>query len=218
MADAPEQSRLEVVVDCLCSAVTRFCSLTVACSMFVGVIVYMVGVMKLLGSWGSMERIVLAHFIAMMFAIVALVGYVWLFLKGQRQVQFMTVLTGILIIAFTLVGHSIGIAVPTVADCGGNFSVINVAQTVGEVAGGVAGGIANGISNISHNRTINGFTHPRGSYSQSLVGCHDQSIVLGGALVTAIFELVAIFDVQRVLLRRVRAKTYGERFTEMGIK
>jgi hypothetical protein len=37
-------------------------------------------------------------------------------------------------------------------------------------------------------------------------------------LILLLFQLVAIFDVQRLLLQRVRSKTYGERFYEMGIR
>ena len=224
MADAPERTKLDQCADCLCNAIAQFCSLTVALSMFIGEIVYLVGVFKLAATWGSFERIVVAHFIAMFFSLFTLIGYFYLFLKGQKQIHFMSFLTGLLVLSFMLVSHSIGLAAPNVLDCGGNFTYL--ANSFGDVAGGVA----NDLTNISLNRTLihngdnnngnnnNNNGQPRGEYDQSLLGCYDQAIILGGAIVVGFFQLCAVFDVQRVLLRRVRAKTYGERFTEMGIK
>jgi hypothetical protein len=224
MADEPEQTKLEQCGDCLCNAISKFCSLTVVVSMFVGEIVYIVGVFKLAAAWGSLERTVIAHFLGMFLSLITLLGYFYLFLKGQKQIHFMTFLTMLLVVSFMLVSHSIGLASPNVVDCGGNFSYL--AQGFKDVTNNVA----NGVTNITLNRTnvqnlpgavggvlINGGP-PRGEYDQSLLGCYEQAIVLGGAIVVGFFQLAAVFDVQRVLLRRIRAKTYGERFTEMGIK
>lgn len=209
-----EQSRLDACVDCLCSLVAKFCSLIVAFSMTVGGIVYIIGVAKLTHSWGSMDRIVVAHFCAMISTFLANVCYIYLFLRGQKQVQFMSVLSTLLLISFMLVAHSIGVAAPNVVDCGSNFTVVS--DTFGETAGNAVNGAVKTITNKTLNTTVL-IWHGRGSYDQSLVGCHDQAIVLGGAIVVGFFQLVAIFDVQRVLLRRVRSKTYGEIFVEMGI-
>ena len=219
MADAPEKTKLDQCTDCVCNAVAQFCSLTVVLSMTIGEIVYLVGVFKLAATWGSLERVVVAHFIATLLALLSLVAYFYLFLKGQKQIHFMSFLTGLLV-SFMLVSHSIGLAAPNVLDCGGNFSYLAGSFT------DVAGGVANDLANISLNRTVINTPAPpstsdseaRGEYDQSLVGCYDQAIILGGAIVVGFFQLCAVFDVQRVLLRRVRAKTYGERFTEMGIK
>ncbi len=221
MADDPERSKFDECVDCLCSTVAKFCSLTVAFSMFVGWIVYMIGVIRLAAEWGNLERIVVAHFLSMFLSFITLLGYFYLFLKGQKQLHFMSFLTNLLVLSLMLVSHSIGLTAPNVLDCGGNFSYLT--NSFGEVAGGVA----NGITNITLNRTLSGAVNagggvingpPRGEYDQSLLGCYDQAIILGGAIVVGFFQLCAVFDVQRVLLRRIRAKTYGERFSEMGIK
>lgn len=208
-SDAVEQSKWDTCVDCMCSAIAKFCSLVVATSMFLGEIVYMVGVAKLVSTWGGVERIIGAHVVGMAVSLLALIGYLYLFFRGQKQQQFMSFLTILLIVSFTLIAHSVGIAAPSVIDCDNNFTLID---SFGEVTGNVI----NGFSNVTLNRTF--IKYPVNSYEGSLLGCHDQSIVLGGAIVVGFFQLVAIFDVQRVLLRRVRAKTYGDRFSEMGIK
>src|SRR3989338_9231027 len=166
MADEPERTKFDQCVDCMCNAVAKFCSLTVAFSMLVGQVVYMVGVVRLAAAWGNFERVVVAHFLAMLFAFITLLGYLYLFLKGQKQIHFMSFLTGLLVVSFMLVSHSIGLTAPNVLDCGGNFSYL--AGSFGDVANGVA----NGITNITLNKTLSGLSGgvvpppspPRGEY------------------------------------------------------
>eukprot|EP00658_Telonema_sp_P-2_P053170 TRINITY_DN41613_c0_g1_i1.p1 TRINITY_DN41613_c0_g1~~TRINITY_DN41613_c0_g1_i1.p1 ORF type:complete len:115 (+),score=26.06 TRINITY_DN41613_c0_g1_i1:84-428(+) len=57
-----------------------------------------------------------------------------------------------------------------------------------------------------------------GSLGQSLGNCVDSEIIFAGAFMLIIFHIISLFDTQRMLVSRIKSKTYGERFVEMGIR
>jgi hypothetical protein len=103
----------------------------------------------------------------------------------------------------------LGLSAPTVDDCD-ELGITNATFWKAQVndLGNIGYAIAAG-TNVS---TI------IGRLGQPITNCVDNEIIFAGGFMLLIFHSVAIFDVQRMLLTRVKAKTYGERFVEMGIK
>lgn len=59
-----------------------------------------------------------------------------------------------------------------------------------------------------------GMLNPEGILASA---CTGNGVIFAGAFLNVILYIIALFDVQAVLLSRVKSKTYGERFVEMGI-
>jgi hypothetical protein len=177
---------------------SKFFSLILSILCALCTFIYLIGVIRLIGTRGA-TRLQVPHFIGLCFAVGSTVAYLVLHFIPRKAYRLMYALTALLVFSVVFVGHSMGVTAPTVDDCSGDI----LSTTRGA------------ITDIA-NKTQNG--DPKGDLGQSLGDCTDETIIFSASLVLVLTQTVAIFDVQRLLLDRVRAKTYGERFVEMGIK
>ncbi|EPY36950.1 hypothetical protein STCU_00325 [Strigomonas culicis] len=150
----------------------------------------------------SMGHAGFAHFLAIVFSIVTAICYLILHFVPRKAYRLLYALTFLLIITMFLVSHSIGLVGPTVTDCGTfshNFTKNWTMGSIGEI--------------IADDNT----TAKVGSLGQTVANCSLNELTFAAGFINIVMYIIAIFDVQNVLLSRVKSKTYGERFVEMGI-
>lgn len=179
---------------------SKFFSLIIGIFAALACCVYFIGVMRLITARQRFERLEVPHFLGVGFAIISTISYLVLHFIPRKAYRLMYFLTAMLMLSIIFVSHSMGVTGPTVDDCNDDL-------------GETAGHIGDALSNIA-----NATTTRRGSLGQSLGDCIDETIIFAASVCVIFFHIIAIFDVQRLLLVRVRAKTYGERFVEMGIR
>lgn len=186
--------------------------------MAIAAFVYAVGVLRYIHYLDRFERLEIAHFLGLGGGVTSCVAYLILHFIPKKHYRLLYFLTAVIIFSVIFVGHSMGVTGPTVDDC--NSDVDTTARNLGRGAGTVVGSIPlNGASaaptETSQAPQPNG--PALGNLGQRLDDCGDQTIIFAGAVMLEFFFFLAMFDVQRLLLLRVKAKTYGERIVEMGI-
>ena len=186
---------------------TFFSLITAVCSC-IGCFVYVIGVLRFVNTQQTFYRTEVAHFIGMLFAIASTLGYLALFFVAKKSYRVLYLLTFIIVLSLFLVSHSLGLVAPTVDDC----------DELGVFINGFVNRTYTDASNIGNSLRGGNVTEIRGSLGQSLGNCVDSELIFAGAFLLLVFQMVTLFDLQRTLIGRVKSKTYGERFVEMGIK
>jgi hypothetical protein len=189
----------EALKDNLESFCSKFFSLIIACCLGVSNFVYLIGTLRLIFSLQRFKRLEVAHFLGLGFALSANVCYLVLHFIPKKKYSLMHVLTGLLLLSLFFTGLSMGVTGPTVDDCN------------------------DGIQEAEHNvedsfRDLNLTTVRKGALGQSLGTCRDDTVIFAASILLNFFQIVALFDVQRLLLSRIRNKSVGERFVEMGLR
>eukprot|EP00331_Platyophrya_macrostoma_P000069 CAMPEP_0176405616 /NCGR_PEP_ID=MMETSP0127-20121128/431_1 /TAXON_ID=938130 /ORGANISM="Platyophrya macrostoma, Strain WH" /LENGTH=160 /DNA_ID=CAMNT_0017784683 /DNA_START=159 /DNA_END=641 /DNA_ORIENTATION=+ len=151
-----------------------------------------------------------AHFLGFLSAIASAVAFTVLHFLPKRAYRMLYLISGILVVSIFLVSHSMGLTAPTVDDCD-SLGLLNITAILAEQANSL--GTVGYVILKGGNGTV-----AVGRLGQVLGGCTQSVITFVTALLIIILEVIALFDTQRMLLTRVRSKTYGERFVEMGIK
>ena len=183
---------------------TKFLSLIVGVLMAVGVFVYLIGVARYLAAHSGFERLEVPHFFGLAASLVSTVSYLILHCIPKKAYRLLYFVTVSLILSIVMSSHSMGVTGPTVDEC--DELPTNSLNFLGEQ-----------LQSASRNNTQTASLRI-GALGQSLGACEDQAIIFSGCTILLLFQMIAIFDVQRLLLQRVRSKTYGERFYEMGIR
>ena len=192
--------------DCCVKFVVKFFSLIIAIAACFSTFIYAIGIFRYISAVQRFKRDEVAHFFGLGCAVLSSAMDLALHtMPHKAQPQSLTILTIIMIVASGMVGHSLGLAAPTVDDCDEtnrqNFFNGTI-QTVGQISHEVI--------------TSPGVT--TGSLGQSLGNCRDMQLIFAGCFMFLFFQSIALFDIQRIILKRVRSKTYGDRFVEMGIR
>ena len=196
----------EKVLGC-CS---KFFSIIIATILAIITLIYMIGAGRLIDVTDSFFSLGFAHFLAILSAVAATIGYCILHVVPRKAYRLLYLITSLLALAIFLVSHSLGLTAPTVDDCDelGFFNATQLINATAHSLGDVGYVILNG---------GNG-TQAIGQLGQAVDHCVDYGLTFASAFILIFFYVIALFDTQRLLLTRVRSKTYGERFVEMGIK
>ncbi|CUE72167.1 transmembrane protein, putative [Bodo saltans] len=190
---------------------SKFFSIIIAVLLDIITLIYTIGAGHLVRVTDSFTSIGFAHFLGIVSAIASAALYTLLHFVPKRAYRLLYLITFVNVLSLFLVSHSMGLTAPTVDDCDdlGAFSnataiLANQTSSIGDITWVILhGGNA---------------TAAVGRLGQSLGDCTTFALTFATALLIIILQLVALFDTQRMLLTRVRSKTYGERFVEMGIK
>lgn len=189
---------------------SKFFSLIVAGLSCVASFLYIIGCFKFMSTQGHFSRTEVAHFLGMIISTVATAGYLGLHFVPKRRYRMLYTLSGILVLSVFMCGHSMGLVAPTVDDCENKGLLMGatglVNQTIWDAVNAKEVVIQMNVTEI------------KGQLGQSLGNCIDSEIIFAGTLMLVLFHIVAIFDTQRMLAARIRTKTYGERFVEMGFR
>lgn len=192
-------------LECLGTFFRRFFTLIVLVSSMVSCFIYTVGVLRYIRSIGQFKRLEIPHFMALVLAVASTVIYCLLHCSPKKMYRLMYGLSVLLVLSIGMLSHSLGITAPVVDDC----DEMSATQLLNSTRAGLHFGNLTSVQTIAVNT---------GSLGQSLGNCVDNQVIFAGAFMLATFQILALFDVQRMLLERVRTKTYGERFVEMGIR
>ncbi|KPI84542.1 hypothetical protein ABL78_6404 [Leptomonas seymouri] len=190
--------------DTALSFLRKFFSLIIAILMAIITILYVVGAGMVVTQAKSFGKSGFAHFLGIVFSIVTVIGYVILHFVPRKAYRLLYALTFILLTTMFLVSHSWGLSAPVVQDCNinGNLHINTNWSGIGS--------IGNVLGEDNVNITV-------GSLGQPVAQCNGNALLFAAAFLNMILYIIALFDVQTVLLARVKSKTYGERFVEMGI-
>jgi hypothetical protein len=190
---------------------SKFFSIIIAVLLDIMTLIYTIGAGHLVDTTDSFTSIGFAHFLGILSAIAAAAMYTLLHFVPKRAYRLLYLITVVNVLSLFLVSHSMGLTAPTVDDCDemGFFKnatevLANQTSTIGSISWAIIHG---------GNATV-----AIGRLGQTLGDCTTFALTFVTALIIIILQLVALFDTQRMLLTRVRSKTYGERFVEMGIK
>lgn len=189
---------------------SRFFSLILAGLNCIASLVLLIGFFKFAVTQGTFYRTEVAHFFAAVISTASTVGFLALHMVPRKRYRVLYLLSGLLVLSIFLTSHSLGLVAPTVDDCDEEGLLYNVSaliNTTKDTASGVVHGITSGNT-----------TSWVGSLGQSLGNCVDSEIIFAGAFMLIIFHIMSLFDTQRMLVTRIKSKTYGERFVEMGIR
>lgn len=174
--------------DTILSFIRKFFSLLLAILIAIATLIYVIGAGIVITKEKSFGNSGFAHFLAILSSLVVAIGYIALHFVPRKAYRLLYALTFLFLLSLFLISHSLGLAAYSVTECNANHEYDNT-----------------GLSNITGG----------GINIQS--ACAGNGVLFAGAFLNILFYLVAIFDVQAVLLSRVKSKTYGERFVEMGI-
>lgn len=192
------------ICDTVLSFMRKFFSLFIAILIAIITVLYVVGAGIVITGAKSFGKSGFAHFLGIIFAIVTVIGYIILHFVPRKAYRLLYALTCTLLVTMFLVAHSWGLSAPVVQDCNNNGNIHFDKNWTG------IGGIGVILGDDSKNYTI-------GSLGEPVAQCSGNALLFAAAFLNMILYIVALFDVQTVLLARVKSKTYGERFVEMGI-
>lgn len=190
------------VCDTILSFIRKFFSLILALLIIATSFIYVVGACIIISKDKSFGNSGFAHFLGVLAAILTAIGYIALHFVPRKAYRLLYGLTFMFLVSMFLLAHSLGLSAPTVTDCNADVSYLNLSWEDWTNIGHVAQG---------NDSTI------IGSMGQKVTQCGANGALFAGAFMTLILYIIALFDVQTVLLTRVKSKTYGERFVEMGI-
>lgn len=187
----------------------KFFSVIIGVLIAIFTLMFLISAASLINKQKSFSKSGFAYFLAILISIATAISYIVLHLVPRKAYRLMYALTGMLLLAFFFMGHSLGFAGPTVTDCHrrGELSVYHLTDS-SHYYNDLHDLLTN---NVSYENVTLGYLGQRVEY------CSTHGVVFVAALLLMILYFIAIFDVQKVLLTRVRSKTYGERFVEMGI-
>lgn len=192
-----------------CSFLRKFSSLILALIMAVITLLYVIGAGRVITLTHSMGKSGFAHFLGIIFAIITVIGYIALHFVPRKAYRLLYALTCLFILTMFLVAHSLGLSAPVVTDCNKlkmidyrNLANISSLDDLGKIIA----------AKDDDNSTV-----VIGTLGQRVYNCMENELLFAAAFINLILYVIALFDVQMVLLSRVKSKTYGERFVEMGI-
>ncbi|KAG5510739.1 hypothetical protein GH5_06963 [Leishmania sp. Ghana 2012 LV757] len=192
------------VCDTFLSFLRKFFSLILAISIAFMTLLYVVGAGVVTTRAKSFSKSGFAHFLGIVFAIASVIGYLFLHFVPRKAYRLLYGVTFLMLTTVFLVSHSMGLAAPVVADC----SAANSLHFTGNYTG--IGSIGSILDDDNKNITI-------GRLGEPVAQCKSNALLFAAAFINMFLYVIALFDVQTVLLARVKSKTYGERFVEMGI-
>jgi hypothetical protein len=190
--------------DTVLSFLRKFFSLIVAVLMAIITVLYVVGAGMVITQAKSFGKSGFAHFLSIIFSIVTVIGYIILHFVPRKAYRLLYGLTFILLATMFLVAHSWGLAAPVVQDCNREGNIHFDKNWTGPGSIGTILGKDNSTIKI-------------GSLGEPIAQCNGNALLFAAAFLNTILYIIALFDIQTVLLARVKSKTYGERFVEMGI-
>lgn len=195
--------------------VRKFFSIVFAIVMIILTIAFLAVSAKLMHLQKSFTTIGFAYFLTIIFSVVVTLGYVALHLVPRKAYRLLYALTGFFLVTSFLMAHSMGVSALTVNDCRleDSFNFTEIVTLDAEKLGKFERvNASNGEHNGTHNKT-----EVIGTYGEPVSFCPENVGVFVCSFLLLILYVIGLFDVQSVLLSRVKSKTYGERFVEMGI-
>jgi hypothetical protein len=206
---------VESLKDKVAKFASRFFSLIIAGLNCIASLVLIIGFFKFAVTQGTFYRTEVAHFFTAVISTASTVGFLALHLVPRKRYRVLYMLSGLLVLSIFFTAHSLGLVAPTVDDCDEKGLLYNV-STLFNTTTGTAQDAVDAVTN--RNQTTSITTSLIGSLGQSLGNCVDSEIIFAGSFMLIIFHIISLFDTQRMLVSRIKSKTYGERFVEMGIR
>ncbi|GET86559.1 hypothetical protein, conserved [Leishmania tarentolae] len=192
------------VCDTILAFLRKFFSLILAMAMAFFTLLYVIGAGMTTTHAKSFSKSGFAHFLGVVFAIVSVIGYLILHFVPRKAYRLLYAITFLMLTTMFLVAHSMGLAAPVVADCNAAGSLNFMSNYTG------IGSIGSILDDNNENVTI-------GRLGEPVAQCKSNALLFAASFINMFLYMIALFDVQTVLLARVKSKTYGERFVEMGI-
>ncbi|KAG5510324.1 hypothetical protein JKF63_07652 [Porcisia hertigi] len=192
------------ICDSVLSFLRKFFSLILALAMAFFTVLYIAGAGSVITHAKSFSKSGFAHFLGIIFGIASVIGYLILHFVPRKAYRLLYAVSFTLLTTVFLVAHSMGLAAPVVADCNAAHRL----DIIGNYTG--IGSIGKILDEDEGNVTI-------GRLGEPVAQCRGNALLFAAAFINMFIYVIALFDVQTVLLARVKSKTYGERFVEMGI-
>lgn len=192
------------ICDTILSFLRKFFSLILAILMAVITLLYVVGAGMVITGAKSFGKSGFAHFLGIIFAIATVIGYLILHFVPRKAYRLLYAVTFLILTTTFLVAHSMGLSAPVVSDCNA-IGGINISVNYTGI-----GSIGQMLNDKNENVTT-------GTLGEPVAQCNGNALLFAAAFINMFLYVIAVFDVQTVLLARVKSKTYGERFVEMGI-
>ena len=207
---------VESLKDKVVKFASRFFSLIIAALNCIASLVLIIGFFKFAVTQGTFYRTEVAHFFTAVISTASTIGFLALHLVPRKRYRVLYMLSGMLVLSIFFTAHSLGLVAPTVDDCDEKGLLYNVTTLFNTTAGSAHDAVD---AVTGRNQTTTSITTSLiGSLGQSLGNCVDSEIIFAGAFMLIIFHIISLFDTQRMLISRIKSKTYGERFVEMGIR
>lgn len=197
------------------NALKKFFSVIFAIIIIVLTIAFLACSAHLIHVSRNFEKLGFSYFLAIIFSVVVAIGYLALHLLPRKAYRLLYALTGLFLISALLVGHSMGVSGITVNDCRIESSINFTMKIVDEID--EMGNINGWNITIDTNEDKHNHTKVIGTYGETVNHCSDNVGIFVCSFFLLILYVIGLFDVQNVLMSRVKSKTYGERFVEMGI-
>ncbi|ORC86906.1 uncharacterized protein TM35_000252020 [Trypanosoma theileri] len=192
----------------LCSFLRKFLSLIVGAVMAFCTLLFVIGAGRVITLERNISRSGFAHLLAILTSIITVILYIALHFIPRKAYRLLYFISVMLVITMLFVSHSLGLAAPLVDDCNA-LGLINYSDIVDKWKDMGSVGV------IFNNHTNK--TETIGKLGENVRYCTEEELTFASAVLLLILYVFALFDVQKVLLTRVKSKTYGERFVEMGI-
>ncbi|RNF18201.1 uncharacterized protein Tco025E_04586 [Trypanosoma conorhini] len=190
------------------SFLRKFLSLILGVLLAIFTLLYVIGTGRVITLEQNFAHAGFAHFLGIIFSIVTVICYISLHFVPRKAYRLLYFISVMLVITMFLVAHSLGLSAPVMSDCN-ELGLLNYSEIVGKWKKmGTMGVIFN---NATNSKEV------IGKLGEPVRNCVPQELTFASALLMLILQVIALFDVQKVLLTRVKSKTYGERFVEMGI-
>ncbi|EAN80763.1 hypothetical protein C3747_66g71 [Trypanosoma cruzi] len=198
-------------LDCMsrvCSFLRKFLSVIMGILLAIFTLLYVIGAGRVITLEHNFKHAGFAYFLGIFFSIITVICYISLHFVPRKAYRLLYFISVMLVLSMFFVAHSMGLAGPVVSDCN-LLGLINYSDIVAKWRNmGTVGVIFN---NETKTKEV------IGKLGEPVQHCVEQELTFATALIMLILQVFALFDVQKVLLTRVRSKTYGERFVEMGI-
>ncbi|KAH9598476.1 hypothetical protein LSM04_009727 [Trypanosoma melophagium] len=192
----------------ICSFLRKFLSLIIGAIMAFCTLLFVIGAGRVITLERSISHSGFAHLLAIFTSIITVIFYIALHFVPRKAYRLLYFISVMLVLTMFFVAHSLGLAAPIVDDCNA-LGLINYSAIVEKWNDlGSVGVIFNNHTNK---------TEAIGKLGENVRYCVEEELTFASALLLLILYIFALFDVQKVLLTRVKSKTYGERFVEMGI-
>ncbi|RNF03290.1 hypothetical protein TraAM80_05853 [Trypanosoma rangeli] len=192
----------------VCEFLRKFLSLILGVLLALCTLMYVIGTGRVITLEHNFAHAGFAHFLGILFSIFTAICYIFLHFVPRKAYRLLYFISVMLVITMFFVAHSLGLAGPVISDCN-ELGIINYSEIVAKWKHMGTMGVI--FDNATNTKVV------IGRLGEPVRNCVPQELTFASALMMLILQVIALFDVQKVLLTRVKSKTYGERFVEMGI-
>lgn len=181
----------------------RFMSVITAVLLALSTIIYAVCLSVVVFREVKRDRFTVFHMLSVAFCSLSLFCYAALHCISLKQRYLLYIITFVLLITFGFLTHSTGLTLLVVLDCR-DLGILNHSEFFDAL-----NNPAELTSMLNESGTIDNETAVIGKSGRAVHSCSLHSMVVFAASVTALFQMLALFDVQKVLVEKTKKKMYN---------